>query len=96
MKKRPKHYRREIYDYVEELLGRPLTFDEHDTLRDMMMEYVFSTRNLRSMLSRTFCRHDWKVDKKVEGGEQFKLYVKCVKCDKRTQKKMPTRSMRVS
>lgn len=96
MKKRPKHYRREIYDYVEELLERPLSFEEHDMLRDMMMEYVFSTRNMRSMVARAFCLHDWKVDKKVEGGEQFKLYVKCTKCDKRTQKKMPTHSMRVS
>ncbi len=93
--KRPKHHRQGIYDYVEELLERPLTFDEHDILRDLITEYVFSVSNMRSILSRIFCLHDWKVDKKVEGGENFKLYVKCVKCDKRTEKKMSTRSMRV-
>lgn len=91
-KKRPKQYRQQIYDYVEELLGRPLTFDEHDVLRDMMGEYVFSVSNLRGVAQRLFCRHDWKVDKKVEVGERFRLYVKCTKCDKRTTKRMPMHS----
>lgn len=93
-RKRPKHYRQQIYDYVEELLGRPLTFDEHDDLRDMMGEYVFSVSNLRGVVQRLFCSHDWKVDKKVEvGGKRFRLYVKCMKCDKRTTKRMPLRSV---
>ena len=91
----PKHYRQQIYDYIEELLGRPLTFDEHDTLRDMMGEYVFSASNLRAMLRRTFCLHDWKIDKKVEAGEKLRLYVKCSKCDKRTKKKLKQHSVRV-
>lgn len=95
MKKRPKHYRQQIYDYVEELLGRPLTFEEHDALRDMIVDYVFSVANLRAIVGRAFCYHEWKVDKKVEGGERTHLFVKCVKCDKRTRKKMPLRSLRV-
>ena len=93
--KQPKHYRQQIYDYIETLLGRPLTFDEHDELRDMIGEYVFSRNNLQAVLSRTFCNHDWVVDKKLEMGEKFKLYVKCVKCDKRTTKSMPERAMRL-
>lgn len=95
MKKRPKHYRQQIYDYIEERLGRPLTFDEHDELRDMIGEYVFSVSNIRAILHRSFCAHDWKVDKRVEMGEKFRLFVKCMKCDKRTTKRMATRSMRV-
>jgi len=91
----PKHYRQQIYDYIEELLGRQLTFEEHDILRDMMGEYVFSVSNLRAIMRRTFCLHDWKIDKKIEAGEKLRMYVKCVKCDKYTKKKMPTRSMRV-
>lgn len=94
-KKRPKHYRQQIYDYIEEMLGRPLTFDEHDELRDMLGEYVFSVTNLRGIVRRFFCNHDWKVDKKVEVGEKFSLFVKCTKCDKRTTKRMSIRSMRV-
>lgn len=94
-KKRPKHYRRQIYDYVEELLERPLTFDEHDVLRDMMGEYIFSVTNLRGVVQRMFCAHDWKVDKKIEVGERFRLYVKCTKCDKRTTKRMPMHSVRL-
>lgn len=93
--KRPKHYRQQIYEYVEELLGRPLTFDEHDNLRDMMGEYVFSAANMRAILGRMFCAHDWKVDKRVELGEKFQLFVKCTKCDKRTTKRMPMRSARL-
>lgn len=95
MKQRPKFYRQQIYDYVEELLERPLTFDEHDQLRDMIGEYVFSRANLRALLSRTFCHHDWKPDKKIQVGTRPRLYVKCVKCDKQTTKKMPVRSMRL-
>ncbi|MDB4992423.1 MAG: hypothetical protein JWL75_668 [Parcubacteria group bacterium] len=95
MKQRPKHYRQRIYDYIEELLERPLTFDEHDILRDMIGEYVFSVGNIRAVLSRAVCSHDWKVDKKIEGGEKLRLFVKCVKCDKRTSKKMPVHSIRV-
>lgn len=93
--KRPKHYRQQIYEYVEELLDRPLTFDEHDNLRDMMGEYVFSSANMRAILTRMFCAHDWKVDKRVELGEKFQLFVKCTKCDKRTTKRMPMRSARL-
>lgn len=92
-RKRPKHYRQQIYDYIEEMLGRPLTFDEHDELRDMIGEYVFSMTNLRGVLQRMVCAHDWKVDKKVEIGERFRLYVKCTKCDKRTTKRMPMHSV---
>ena len=89
-RKHPKEYRQQIYDYIEELLERPLTFDEHDQLRDMMGEYVFSVSNLRGVAKRLFCHHDWKVDKKVEAnGTRFRLYVKCLKCDKRTTKRMP-------
>jgi hypothetical protein len=95
MKRRPKHYRQHIYDYVEELLGRSLTLEEHDALRDMIGEYVFSSANLSAILSRAFCIHEWKADKKVEAGENVRLYVKCVKCDKHTTKKMPTYSVRV-
>lgn len=95
MKRRPKHYRQQIYDYVEELLGRPLTFDEHDALRDMIGEYVFSVANMRAIVGRMLCAHDWKVDKKMEVGDRPKLYVKCLKCDKRTTKKMSYHSMRV-
>jgi len=94
-KQRPKHYRRQIYDYVEELLGRPLTFDEHDVLRDMIGEYVFSMANIRAILSRMLCGHDWRVDKKIEAGENPRLFVKCAKCDKRTYRKMSTHSLRV-
>lgn len=93
--KRPKHYRQQIYEYIEEMLGRPLTFEEHDDLRDMIGEYVFSSANLRAILARTFCNHDWKVDKRVELGEKFQLFVKCTKCDKRTTKRMPMRSVRL-
>jgi hypothetical protein len=95
MRQRPKHYRQQIYDYIEEMLGRPLTFDEHDKLRDMIGEYVFSMANMRAILGRTFCAHKWKPDKKVEAGEKVRLYVKCVKCDKRTTHKMKTRSARI-
>lgn len=95
MKRRPKHYRQQIYEYVEELLGRPLTFDEHDQLRDMMGEYVFSAANMRAILGRMVCAHDWKVDKRLELGEKPQLYVKCMKCDKRTTKRMPVRSVRL-
>lgn len=95
MKRRPKHYRQQIYDYVEELLGRPLTFDEHDALRDMIGEYVFSMANIRAIMGRMLCAHDWKVDKKIEMGEKVRLYVKCTKCDKRTTKKMPMHSARL-
>lgn len=90
MSKLPKEYRQEIYAYVEELLGRQLTFDEHDTLRDMMIEYVFSMRSMRMALKRTFCLHDWRADKQVEGGKRPLVHVKCARCDKRTKKKMPT------
>jgi hypothetical protein len=95
MKRRPKHYRQQIYDYVEEMLGRPLTFEEHDTLRDMIGDYVFSMANIRAILSRTLCSHQWKADKKVEMGDKPRLFVKCIKCDKRTTKKMPTYSARI-
>lgn len=88
--KRPRDYRQQIYGYIEELLGRPLTFEEHDDLRDMMSEYVFSTQNMGALVRRVFCVHDWTSDKKVEsGGSQTRVYVKCVKCDKRSLKKMP-------
>jgi hypothetical protein len=93
MKLRPKHYRQQIYDYVEEMLGRPLTFDEHDALRDMITEYVFSMANVRAMIGRALCIHDWKPDKKVEVGKKPRLYVKCLKCDKRTTKKMTYRTV---
>lgn len=95
MKTRPKEYRQQIYDYVEELLERPLTFDEHDILRDMIGEYVFSMSNIRAMLGRALCHHDWKTDKKVEAGNKPRLFVKCIKCDKRTTKKMPVHSVRI-
>lgn len=95
MKTRPKEYRQQIYDYVEELTGRPLTFDEHDVLRDMIGEYVFSMANMRAMFSRALCAHDWKTDKKMEVGNRPRLYVKCIKCDKRTTKKMPVHSVRL-
>ncbi len=48
MKPRPKHYRQRIYDYVEGMLGRPLSLDEHDDLRDIISEYAFSITNLRA------------------------------------------------
>lgn len=96
MNMRPKEQRQQIYSYVEELLGRQLTFEEHDDLLDMITEYAFDTHNMKSMMRRVFCLHDWKVDKKIEAGEKLRLFVKCVKCDKRTSKKMPTRSMRVA
>jgi hypothetical protein len=96
MKRRPKHYRQQIYDYIEELLERPLTLEEHDALRDMMSEYVFSVANVRALMGRIVCHHDWKVDKKVEGaGDKVRLYVKCSKCDKRTTKKMSYHALRV-
>lgn len=92
----PKEYRQRVYDYVEELLGRPLTFEEHDDLRDMMNEYVFSATNLRATIRRFFCRHEWIGDKMVEGGgKHTQAYVKCIKCDKRTMKRMPTLSFDV-
>jgi len=95
--KKPKEYRQQIYGYIEELLGRPLTFEEHDDLRDMMTEYVFSTQNLGAMTRRLVCWHDWTSDRigMVEGGKDSRVYVKCVKCDKRTRKKMPTISMNI-
>lgn len=95
--KKPKEYRQQIYGYIEELLGRPLTFEEHDDLRDMMTEYVFSTQNLGAMMRRFVCWHDWTSDRigMVEGGKNSGVYVKCVKCDKRTRKKMPTIAMDV-
>ena len=95
MRHRPKHYRQLIYDYVEEMLGRPLTFEEHDALRDMIGEYVFSRANLRAILSRTFCAHRWKPDKKIEMGDKQRLYVKSIKCYKRTTKKMPVHSAKI-
>lgn len=92
----PKDYRQKVYDYVEELLGRPLTFEEHDDLRDMMNEYVFSATNLRATVRRVFCRHEWTSDKMIEGGgRQTRAYVKCVRCDKRSMKHMPTISFDV-
>lgn len=90
MTKLPKHYRKEIYEYVEELLGRNLTLDEHDNLRDMMIEYVFSMRSMRMSLKRAFCFHAWVADKQVEGGKRPKVHVKCTRCDKRSVKHMPT------
>lgn len=91
-----KEYRQEVYVYVESLLGRHLTFDEHDDLRDIMVSYVLDASNMKTMLFRFFCIHEWKIDKKVEAGEKIRLYVKCLKCDTRTLKKMPTRTMRIS
>jgi hypothetical protein len=93
--KKPKQYREEIYDYIESLLGRPLTFEEHDDLRDMMTEYVFSSQNMSSMFRKMFCSHDWISDKKIEGGQRTRVHVKCSKCDKRSYKEMPTISMRI-
>lgn len=93
--KHPKDYRKQIYGYIEELLGRSLTYEEHDDLRDMMMEYVFSTQNMGTTVRRLFCIHDWIIDRKVEGGQQLRAHVKCRKCDKRTLKKMPSVSMKV-
>ncbi len=90
MSKLPKHYRKEIYDYIEELLGRNLTLDEHENLRDMMLEYVFSMRSMRMGFKRFFCIHQWGADRRVEGGKRPRVYVKCARCDKRTVKKMPT------
>lgn len=87
--KRPKDHRQKMYGYIEEMLGRPLTFEEHDDLRDMMSEYVFSMQNMNAVVRRIFCVHDWTSDKKVESGAQTRVYVKCLKCDKRSLKKMP-------
>ena len=91
-----KEHRQEMYDYVESLLGRHLTFEEHDTMRGIMVSYVLDASNLRTTLRRFFCIHDWNIDRKVEAGEKVRMYVKCAKCDKRTKKKMPTRSMQIS
>jgi hypothetical protein len=91
-----KEYRQEVYEYVEMLLGRHLTFEEHDDLRDIMLSYVLDASNMKTTMRRFFCLHDWKIDKKIEAGEKIRMFVKCAKCDKRTKKKMPTRSMRVS
>jgi hypothetical protein len=91
--KLPKDYRQQIYSYVEELLERPLTFEEHDDLRDMLTEYAFSMQSLGAYVRRMVCVHDWISDKKVESGSETRLYVKCAKCDKRTKKKTPTISM---
>jgi hypothetical protein len=93
--KLPKDYRRQIYGYIEELLGRPLSYEEHDDLRDMMMEYVFSTQNMGTVVRRIFCAHDWIIDRKVEGGREPRAHVKCRKCDKRTKKRVPSISMSV-
>jgi len=95
--KHPREYRQQIYGYIEELLGRPLTFEEHDDLRDMMTGYVLSTQNPGAMLRRAFCAHDWASDRigKIEGGKNPRVYVKCVKCDKRSLRKMPTISMHI-
>lgn len=95
--KRPKEYRQQIYGYIEEMLGRPLTFEEHDDLRDMMTEYIFSTQNMGTVIRRTFCFHEWTSDRigQVEGGRNPKMYVKCRKCDKRSYKRTPTISMNV-
>ena len=87
--KQPRDYRQQIYGYIEELLGRPLTFEEHDDLRDMMSEYVFSMQNVGAVVRRVFCNHDWISDKRVESGAQTRVHVKCLKCDKRSLKKMP-------
>ena len=87
--KQPKDYRQQIYGYIEELLGRPLTVEEHDDLRDMMSEYVFSMQNVSAVARRLFCVHDWTSDKKVESGAQTRVFVKCLKCDKRSRKRMP-------
>lgn len=95
MKRRPKHFRQQIYDYIEEIMGRPLTLDEHDTLRDMIGEYVFSVANMRAILSRMVCAHDWRPDKKIESGDKVRLYVRCTKCDKRTTRQMSTYSARI-
>jgi hypothetical protein len=91
--KLPKDYRQQIYSYVEELLERPLTFEEHDDLRDMLTEYVFSMQSISAYMRRVFCAHEWINDKKVESGPDTRLHVKCAKCDKRTMKKMPMISM---
>lgn len=97
MNKRPKEYRQQIYAYIEGLLERPLTLEEHDDLRDMMTEYVFSVQNLSAMVQRFFCIHDWTSDRvgMVEGGTRSRVHVKCRKCDKRSQRQMPTISMHV-
>lgn len=87
--KLPKDYRHQIYSYVEELIERPLTFDEHDDLRDMLNEYAFSKRNVVFYVRRAFCFHDWSSDNKVEAGQRTRVYVKCLKCDKRTKKRAP-------
>ncbi|HEY4489252.1 MAG TPA: hypothetical protein VJA87_02100 [Candidatus Paceibacterota bacterium] len=89
--KHPKEYRQKVYDYVEELLGRPLTYGEHDDLRDIMSEYISSVTSLQTVVGRIFCAHEWIGDKMVESGsKQTRAYVKCVKCDKRIMKRMPT------
>ena len=91
--KLPKDYRQQIYGYVEELLERPLTFEEHDDLRDMLTEYAFSMQGMSAYVRRLVCVHEWISDKKVESGSDTRIHVKCAKCDKRTKKKMPTISM---
>jgi len=93
--KQPRDYRQQIYSYIEELLGRPLSFEEHDDIRDMLTEYVFSMQNIRAYTRRVFCLHEWISDKKVESGANARAYVKCAKCDKRTKKKMPAISLRL-
>jgi len=88
--KLPKEYREEIYSYVEDLLERPLTFEEHDELRDMILDYVFDMRSIRMYVRRTLCMHAWASDKKVEGGKRPVIHLKCRKCDKRKAKRMPS------
>ena len=88
--KHPKDFRQEIYTYIEGLLGRPLTFEEHDELREMMVGYLFSSQNLKAGFGRLFCLHEWTSDKKVESGENSRIYVKCIKCDKRSRKRIPS------
>ncbi len=91
-----KEHRREIYEYVEKLIGRNLTFDERDDIRSMMASYVLDASNFKTTLRRFFCIHDWNIDRKIEAGKDIRMFVKCAKCDKRTKKKMSTRSMQVS
>ncbi|HEY0010353.1 MAG TPA: hypothetical protein VGB97_00365 [Candidatus Paceibacterota bacterium] len=86
--KHPKDYRHEIYTYIEGLLERPLSFEEHDDLQDMLNDYA-SMRNLGLYVRRALCRHNWSSDNKIEGGQKTLVHMKCTKCDKRKLKKMP-------
>lgn len=76
----PRIHRRRLYDYIEDLLDRDLTCEEHDKIRELVRTYSNDAFKPTHFLKQLFCNHDWKVEQ-VEISQVMKSFIKCRKCD---------------